>query len=466
MLKTTEAAVTATADDPADTTGKAIPGDVPTRTMIGWGVGSLAVAILYNTTNMLMLRYLVDYVGIAAALASSLIAFSKIYDTVTDPVMGVISDRTKSPMGRRRPWLLLGAVLCTLALPFLFITPALSTTMTLLWVTAALIFYATAYTVFSVPYMAMPAEMTDDPHVRSEIFSWRVKAIAIGQVAAGGAAPALIVFFGGGQGGHAGMSIVLGVGILIAALLCFRYTKDARALPVVNFSEMPGFTAQVRTLVADRNLVYLLSAKMIHLVAVAFGGSSMAFFTLRVLELPDTYLSLLIVSSSVAIFGSAGPLATLSRRIGKQNTYSLSVALYAVIHVTWLYAPVGETAIPIIIRGFLMGIGGSGMMLIAQSLLSDVMADDRVKHGIAREGVYAGLYTTIEKLSYAFGIAIVGFALGAAGYIEGNAEGINQPQSALDVIRWSVSIIPAGLAVLAAILMHQVRPSTEITPRV
>ncbi|MFT7289353.1 MAG: Na+/melibiose symporter-like transporter, partial [Halieaceae bacterium] len=72
------------------------PNDVATKTVIGWGVGSLAIAILYNTTNMLMLRYLVDYVGIAAALASGLIAFSKVYDTLTDPLMGVISDRTKS----------------------------------------------------------------------------------------------------------------------------------------------------------------------------------------------------------------------------------------------------------------------------------------------------------------------------------------------------------------------------------
>ena len=191
----------------------------------------------------------------------------------------------------------------------------------------------------------------------------------------------------------------------------------------------------------------------------------MAFFTLRVLQLPDTYLSLLIVASSISIFASAGPLAALSRRIGKQNTYSLSVALYAVVNLSWLYAPVGETAIPIIIRGLLMGVSGSGMMLIAQSLLSDVMADDRARTGIPREGVYAGLYTTIEKFSYAFGIAIVGVALGSAGYIAGNAEGISQPQSALDVIRWSVSIIPAGLAVIAAALMHQVRPSVEMTPR-
>lgn len=435
-------------------------------TVIGWGVGSLAIAILYNTTNMLMLRFLVDYLGIAAALASGLIAFSKLYDTITDPLMGVITDRTKSSIGRRRPWLLVGAVLCTLALPVLFISPPLPKDMTIYWVAFALLFYATAYTVFSVPYMTMPAEMTDDPHERSVIFSWRVKAIAVGQVAAGGGAPALIVYFGGGLQGHAGMSIVLASVILVSALLCFHLTKHARCLPMVAESHTPPFMRQVRSLAADKNLLWLLVAKMLHLVAVAFGASSFAFFTLRVLQLPDTYLALTILAASIGIFASAGPLAALSRRIGKQSTYSLSVALYAIVHITWLYAPVGEGAIPMAVRGLLQGIGGSGMMLIAQSLLSDVMADDRVRNRTSREGVYAGLYTTIEKLSYAVGIAVVGLALGSAGYIEGNTEGVNQPQSALDVIRWSVSVIPAGLAVLAAVALHKVRPSTIPTPRV
>jgi GPH family glycoside/pentoside/hexuronide:cation symporter len=439
--------------------------DVATRTVVGWGVGSLAVAILYNTTNMLMLRYLVDYVGVAAALASGLIAFSKIYDTVTDPLMGVISDRTRSSIGRRRPWLLVGAFLCAFALPLLFITPQLSSSLLVVWVTFALLFYATAYTVFSVPYMAMPVEMTDDPHMRSVIFSWRVKFIAVAQVVAGGAAPVLIVYFGGGKDGHAGMSIVLGVGIFLSALLCFRYTRGARALPVVSHSDMPGFREQVRTLISDSNLVWLLSAKMIHLVAVAFSASSFAFFTLRVLQLPDTYLSVFVVASSVGIFASAGPLASLSKRLGKQNTYSLSVAVYAAATLTWLVAPVGESAVAIGLRGLIQGVAGSGMMLMAQSLLSDVMADDRARTGMSREGVYAGLYTTIEKLSYAFGIAIVGVLLGMAGYIEGNALGIDQPKSVLDVIRWSVSIIPAGLAVLAAVFMHRVRPAVAAPSR-
>lgn len=429
----------------------------PKHAIIGWGVGSLGIALLYNTTAILLLRYLVDFIGIAAGLAAALIAISKIYDAVTDPLMGVITDRTKSRLGRRRPWLFLGAFLCALALPILFMGPDLSGGWLIAWVLFGLLWYATAYTVFSVPYMAMPAEMSDEPHMRSVIFSWRVKAIAIGQFAAGAGGPALIVYFGGGQVGHVSMAIVLGSLIFISMMLCFWFTKDARTLPMTSV-ENSSFSKQVRTLLKDSNLAWLLGAKMMHLIAVAFGSASLAFFTLRVLGLPDTYLSLIIGTATVGILVSAPALTAISKRIGKQNTYSLSVAVYVVTNVCWYFVTPGAPVVLFIILGIASGIGGGGMMLIAQSLLADVMADDRARNGYSREGVYAGFYTTIEKLSYALGIVLVGSLLQAFGYVQGGGVDVVQPEAALWAIRFSVSIAPASFAIIAAIMMTRVRP--------
>jgi GPH family glycoside/pentoside/hexuronide:cation symporter len=300
--------------------------------------------------------------------------------------------------------------------------------------------------------------MTDDPHRRSVIFSWRVKAIAVGQLVAGGGGPALIAYFGGGKTGHAAMSMILGAIILASTMLCFRFTRQARALPMVT-AKGSSLRDQVRTIVADHNFAWLLVAKLAHLVAVAFGASTLAFFTLRVLELPDGYLALIIASSTVGIIAAAPVLTALSKRTGKQRTYWISVLIYATVHTSWWFAQPGEGAALMVVRGILMGIGSAGMMVIAQSLLADVMADDRARHGFSREGVYAGLYTTIEKLSFAVGIAMVGFLLGTAGYIEGGVDGVEQPQAALDMIRLSVSFVPAALAVFAAIMLARVRPS-------
>src|SRR3546814_13806888 len=89
-------------------------------TCVGWGAGTLAVAALFNSVNVLLLRYLVDYVGIGAALAGSLMALSKLYDALIDPIVGSFSDRSTSRHGRRRPFVLAGGVLLAVSALILF----------------------------------------------------------------------------------------------------------------------------------------------------------------------------------------------------------------------------------------------------------------------------------------------------------------------------------------------------------
>src|SRR3546814_15966501 len=92
-------------------------------TCVGWGAGTLAVAALFNSVNVLLLRYLVDYVGIGAALAGSLMALSKLYDALIDPIVGSFSDRSKSRHGRRRPFVLAGGVVRAVSALSLFNVP-------------------------------------------------------------------------------------------------------------------------------------------------------------------------------------------------------------------------------------------------------------------------------------------------------------------------------------------------------
>ena len=197
-----------------------------------------------------------------AALAASLIAFSKIYDAVTDPIMGAISDRSGGSGSRRRPWLLWGGIMCAAALPILFAAPGFEGAALIAWLIFALLFYATAYTVFTVPYLAMPSEMTDDRHTRSYIMSWRVKGIAVGQLLAGTAGPALVALFGSGAIGHQSMSWVMGAIVLIATLACYKLTASARHLPREQ-SPLP-WRVQAKSLLANRPFAWLLLGKLLH----------------------------------------------------------------------------------------------------------------------------------------------------------------------------------------------------------
>ena len=158
-------------------------------THVGYALGSIGTAAFGTVPGLLLLYYLTDVLGVAAGVAGLVVFAPKAWDVVLNPWIGNRSDRTESRWGPRRPWMLAGG----LALPPLFVlvfagpsgSPAGA-----LWVAGAFLLAATAYGCFQVPYVAQPAEITDDPGERATLMSWRVAALALGILLAGAGAPA------------------------------------------------------------------------------------------------------------------------------------------------------------------------------------------------------------------------------------------------------------------------------------
>ncbi|MCB2108510.1 MAG: MFS transporter, partial [Rhodobacteraceae bacterium] len=195
--------------------GKSDDSVLPTDVAFGWGLGTLGIAALFNAVNVLALNYMTNVLGIGAAVAGLMIAASKIYDAVTDPLMGVISDRVSHRLGRRRPFLLIGGGCLAVGALVLFSIPAIVPPEAVTWYMGfALIFYATAYTVYNVPYMAMPAEMTDSYHERTRLISYRVQNVAVANITANAAGPAVIASFASAAMGHAFLGMILAVVVL------------------------------------------------------------------------------------------------------------------------------------------------------------------------------------------------------------------------------------------------------------
>ena len=338
------------ADSAVHDSRDAVPARLSVSLAIGWGLGSLAIGILFNTTGMLLLRYLTDYVGLAAGLAGLLIAVSKIYDALTDPLMGWISDNTRSRLGRRRPWLLAGTLLCGLALVALFNVPAgWSGAALVAWVVVVLIFYATAYTVFTVPYMAMPAEMTTDYHERSRLIAFRVAFIGAAQLVAGYAAPMLILAFGDGRRGHSRMSVVLAAALVVFGLACFWMTRTARATTVGNSTGVGlaspgtaaariGFGEQLRAVAGNRPFLILILSKLALLLAIASFGATFAYFVVHVLKATYALLGTFTVVSTITMFASLPLWLRLIKLTDKRRTFMLAATAYALLSFSWLLA--------------------------------------------------------------------------------------------------------------------------------
>ncbi len=425
---------------------------IPIR--FGWGIGSLSMSLMFNATSLLMLRYLVDYAGIGAALAGLLIGGAKIYDAVTDPLMGTISDRTRSRIGRRRPYLVLGALVSAVSFVMIFnLASFQGADYIVVLVVLALLLNATGYTIFNVPYMAMPPEMTNSYHERTGLMSYRIAGVAGGQLFASFIGPLLLVAYGGGAVGHSAMALILGAVILGGGLVCFRMTREAPFARQIPAPAAVTLKDQWRTAFQNRPFLLLLGVKLTHLIGFAVFIAVLPFLFTRIMKVSDTYLGLYFLLQASLMLVSQPAWVRVSRRVGKRAGYFIAVAIYSVAGLSWVFATQGEPAAAIMARGFVAGIGAGGLLLIGQAMLPDTMEYDYQLSGVRREGVLAGVYTTVEKVSFALGPALAGLLLGAAGYIQSADVTIEQPEAARMVIYACASVLPVATLAVGCLLL-------------
>ncbi len=426
-------------------------------------MGSLGVAILFNTQNVLLTRFMTDEMGIAAGVAGALLALSKLYDAVTDPLMGWLSDHTKSRWGRRRPWLLLGGLGSAFAFIYLFNPPGSLGPVTAMAI--GLIAYATFYTIFNVPYLAMPPEMSSDHAERTRLVSWRVKAIGVGQLIGAALAPMMVFWLGGGREGHAAMGAILGSIAAVALILCFFGTRGVRETQR-DPSIQTGWRETLGALTSNRPFLYLLATKLLQLTGVAVSLATLAYLFREGMgrDLRDlgTYFAL---NSLVVIL--VQPLwVRIGRHGNKAKWYAFAACGFGLVCMSWLLVDAETTMTGILVRATLAALFVGGLLLMGQALLPDTIHYDWQCSGQRREGIFAGVYTTVEKLSFALGGACAGFTLHWFGYQSSVAgEQVVQSERAIEGIYLLASGAPTLMMLLSCIplWLYPLRESDLIT---
>ena len=175
---------------------------VPLSLCLGFGIGTVGVSIMLNAVTAYLPAFMSTVLGKDAATAGYLLMISKLYDAFADVAIGNLSDRTRSRWGRRRPFLLAGALISALSFFAIFSPPQLGDHAFTLYMLAVLVAYSTGYSLFNVPYMAMPSEMTGSRYERSRLLSFRTVFVSIGQLLAMAGTAALISAGGGGYHGY------------------------------------------------------------------------------------------------------------------------------------------------------------------------------------------------------------------------------------------------------------------------
>lgn len=423
---------------------------LPLSLCLGFGVGTVGVSIMLNGVTAYFPVFMSTVLGKSTELAGYLLMASKIYDAFADFVIGTLSDRTRSRWGRRRPYLLAGALLSGLSFLAIFSPPELSDENIAIYMFVALVIYSTGYSLFNVPYMTMPSEMTESRYERSRLLSFRTVFVSIGQVLAMSGTAALIAWGGGGEQGYLIMGWVMSLIIFTAMVLAFFGT--AKAPPVeVESKHVPLTGEAIRLIARNKPFCLLLAAKVFQFLSFASVATTSLLFMLNVLHTGYEGPMKLGLAQNIASAASMPLWLWLERQLGKRNAYLIGIGLMAVTSLSWLFAAPGISDWSLVWRGVLGGVGAGGMILLSISMLADSLAYDREVTGLRREGVLSSVIAVIEKTIFAVGVGIVGVYLSWSQYVptKGGAI-IQQPESAVTALYFCFTIVPVVFAALNA----------------
>lgn len=429
------------------------PSFEPTRTHIwGWGLGSVGLATIHNTLNVLLMAYLITVVGFEPALAGTVVLLTKLYDVITDLPMGWLTDRTKGPMGRRRPYLLAAAAVTPAAMFLLFAAGEGGRVQAI----AGLLLYATGYTLFNVPYLSMPAEMSTQPAVRTNMVGVRSFAIALGTAFGVALAPYLIGTMGGTGDAYTTLGLVMAVIVFAAFLGCFI---SLRGVPDHGQGQHhKPVLGQLRAIIGGRAYRMLLAIKILHLLGLAVGAGSLFFFVRFALGYDAKTLGLYGLVTTLTWAVSMPFWTRLANTRGKRAGYFIATILYTVLTLGWWLAEPGEPMALIIVRGILFGFLSGGMLLMGNGMLQDVMHDDFRRSGEHRNGLIAASYSLTEKITSGVGAQILGFVLSASGF---DRAAQTQSADAIGGIYITVALIPAFCMALSLIAIKAYDLSEE-----
>jgi GPH family glycoside/pentoside/hexuronide:cation symporter len=415
---------------------------------LGFGIFDLGGNMLFTLMGFWSLKYLTDVVGIAAAWAGMAVMAGKVWDAVTDPAMGYISDRTLSPWGRRRPYLLFGALPMMLSMWLFFTAPGIANpALLVVWAALTLMLLNTASTVINIPYSSLTPELTDDYHERSTLNGYRFGCAVFGTIGGAAAVLPLTGLFPSERLGWSMMGLILGAVMALVTLLTFFGTKEKKHTR----ADLPaqGFFATYKDVFRNRPYVRLILTYALNMMGLTFLQSILAYYTEYIYRRPDITPLVMMILLVTAMFFIPVSVLT-SRKIGKKRTYQICfLILSSACMIIFFF---GHLLGPAFFLFFMIYAGiGVGFGYVAPfAMVPDTIEYDAASSGERKEGAYYGMWTFISKLGTSLSVFISGLILSAGGYIANQIQG----ESAVRAIRLIIGPIPALILLGAMILIN------------
>ena len=439
------------------TTLKALP--ITLKTKLGYGVADFGGNLFFTATAFVLLNYLTDTVGLSAALAGIALMVGRIWDAFYDPVIGYISDRTKTKMGRRRPFMLGGSIPLFIAMIIMFTNPSLiigagiSQTVLFVYTMVIYIILCTAYSTVNIPYSSLGPELTNDYNERTSLNGYRFGFAGIGTLLGAGLALPIVAMAPDKNLGFVLMGTIFGAVLLVSTLTTVFSVKESSEIrPAMTM----GFWETYREVFKNKPYLLILLTYILHILAITIASGMMIYYFKYILAAENMTTIAMLLLIGIAILFIPVSVA-MSKKTGKKLVYGAGFIIMAIglMVLFFLGHTLGVTFNLIIIA--IMGIGMGLLYAMPYAIVADAIEYDYLRTGERREGAFFGIWTWGLKIGQALAAFLMGIILEAMGYV---ANVIPQAESAQLGIRLFLGPIAAVIFVLAAVALYYY-PITE-----
>ncbi len=437
---------------------------VPLVQKVGFGIGALVPVIAVNAVGGLTQLFLNVGLKVNPVLVGIVMMLPRLWDGITDPLVGNLSDNTRSHWGRRIPYVFVGAIATGLLYALLWFTPReWGQRATLAYFLVMSLLFYTAVTVYAVPQQSLGVEMTNDYHERTRVFSYSAFFISL----AGIVLPwfywlANRSCFTDEVEGMKWVGTAVGLALMLCGIACSLICKEGKREQAMHQEKMPFWQSFTSTL-KNRAFVWLIA--VIVLVSIGFNlvagfGSYVTIYYIYGGDRTTASTLMGVIGTVWAITSILGifPMNWLSKSIGKRNTVMLFVAMMGVGNLTKVVCYNPEHPYWVLLPVVMLSAGMLVMYTLGGAIMADICDEEELETGKRREGMFSAAYGWWLKLGIGIAVLLAGMLLQSTGF---DAQQPIQSERTMFLIRvWEIGL-PSVICFIAMALLLKCPLSEE-----
>ena len=425
------------------------------RVRAGYGIGDYAICLYWSGIGLYLLYFYTDVVGISPILAGWIYALGIGWDAITDPFMGYLAERTKTKMGSYRPFIYYGSIPLALSFVLLFWVPPFEGTVLFLFLILVNLIHRSCFTIVSVPYSSLTARITNDSNERTKLTTARMISASFGTLSMSALAFPLIAYFGGADEAFGFLCLAIISGLIAIALLSVTVYSVREKVDEIVTSNLPNFVSITKTVATNYPFWIVFGCILILGSTGVMFNKNLIYFVKYGLELHE-YQGLILGVSSGTSFLSLPFWAYLALKIGKRETWLISMTIAFIGLLLFFYYPIASLNELLILLA-LIGVGNGAGGVLFWSMLPDTVEYGEWKSGIRTESSLYGFMTFAQKSSIAVAALILGFLLSGIGFEPNQI----QSEETISGMKFMMSWIPICGIIISLVLMYFYPISTK-----